>query len=157
MKNTLALVALTFLMLLPACASLKNSPDPEIERQKMVNARVKELDLVRATMDDTERADRFIRLLSERDNYFEERLQAINTHRDRVLVLNADYHARRADIQALLDEYNHSRLTAQQEFIALVEAMKKESTADEWRVLAKYQLDNFDARALTYGRVERGN
>ena len=33
----------------------------------MVNARAKEVELVRATVVDTERADRFIRLLSERD------------------------------------------------------------------------------------------
>ena len=157
MKIKLAFITLTILMLLGACASQKDPTDPEVARQKIADARATELDLVHTTVVDAERADRFIKLLSERDKYIEERLTAINTHRKRVLVLNADYHARRPDIQALLDDYNSQRLTAQQDFIALVEAMKKETTADEWRILAKYQVANFDARALTYGQVERGN
>jgi hypothetical protein len=157
MKIKLVFVVLTILILMPACASQKESTDPEIARQKIAEARATELELVRTSVVDTERADRFIKLLGERDKYYEDRLKAINAHRERVLKLNADYHARRSDMQALLDDYNNQRMMAQQDLIALVEAMKKETTADEWRVLAKYQVKNFDARALTYGRMERGN
>jgi len=157
MKNELVVVALAILMLLPACALQKDPPDPDIERQKIADARAKELDLVRTTVVDTERADRLIRLLGERDNFFEVQAKAINAHRERVLALNADYHAPRADFLALLNDYNSQRMAAQQDFIALAEAMKKETTADEWQIIAKYQADNLDARALTYGRITRGN
>jgi hypothetical protein len=58
------LTAISFL-LLPACASRKEAPDPVKVQEQIAEYRSQELDLVRSTVSDEERAERPIDLVAE--------------------------------------------------------------------------------------------
>ncbi len=71
MKTTLAalaaIIAAITILLLPACASRKDAPDPIKVQEKIAEYRNQELQLVRSTVSNHERADRLIQLPGERD------------------------------------------------------------------------------------------
>ncbi len=71
MKTTLtalaAIIAAISILLLPACASRKDAPDPIKVQEEIADYRNQELGLVQSTVSHQERADRLIQLLGERD------------------------------------------------------------------------------------------
>jgi len=152
---TATLAAISFL-LLPACASRKEAPDPVKVQEQIAEDRSQELDLVRSTVLDEERAERLIDLLADRYRLIADHSKEIGAHRDRMSVLNADYNAERKSFDVLIASYNSQRATAQKEFVSLIEAMKKETTAEEWKVITKYQLKRLDHRKLTYSQPSGG-
>lgn len=152
----LAAATLVGLVLLASCATLTRAPDPGKVRAQIAEDREQELALVRATVADPGRAERFIELLAERDRLVEEHAGRLAAHREKMAVLTADYDARREDYETLLAAFNRQRALAQKETIDLVAAMKAATTADEWNTISKFQLKRLDPRKLVYGAVPQG-
>jgi hypothetical protein len=151
-----AIIAVISLLLLPACASNKEVPDPAKVQEQIAEYRSQELELVRSTVLDDERATRLIGLLADRDRMIASHKKVINTYREEMSALNADYNARRESFDVLMTGYNDQRATAQKEFTSLIEAMKKETTAEEWKTISKYQIKRLEPRALTYDQQSGG-
>jgi hypothetical protein len=123
---------------------------------QIIDAREQEIALVRATVADTGRSERFMELLRERDRLVEKHARLLVAHRERMAALTADYDARREDFEALLADFNKQRATAQKETIDLVAAMKAATTADEWKTISKFQLKRLEPRKLVYGAAAQG-
>ncbi len=139
-----------------SCASLRQLPDPEEIRAQIAEAREQEIELVRATVADPERAERLLELLVERDHLVSKHAKRVIEHRERIAALTADYDARREDFEALLADFNRQRAAAQKETIDLVAAMKAATTAEEWKVIARFQLKRLEPRKLVYGAAAQG-
>ncbi len=152
---TAAIATISFL-LLPACASRKEAPDPVKGQEQIAEYRNQELDLVQSTVLDEERAERLINLLAERDRLIADHSKEVEVYRNKMSELNADYNAERKSFDALIASYNSQRVTAQKEFVSLVGEMKKETTAEEWKVISKYQLKRLNPRQLTYSQSSGG-
>jgi hypothetical protein len=144
------------LVLLASCATLKQAPDPVKVRAQIAETREQELALVRATIEDPGRADRFIELLGHRDRLVAEHAGQLVAHRKRLAALTADYDARREDFEALLADFNRQRAAAQSETTDLVAAMKATTTAGEWKTISKFQLKRLEQRKLIYGAAAQG-
>lgn len=151
-----ATMALLAVVLLPSCAILERAPDPAKVRKMIAEARIQEVELVRQTIADPERVERFLELLGERDRMVEAYTKRISEHRRELTALNADYDARREEFAQLLERFNRQRASAQQETIELVAAMKAATTADEWAVIAEFQLKRLHPQQLGYGQAEGG-
>ncbi len=160
MKNThivlIATLAAVTLLHLPACASRKEAPDPAAVQEQIAEYRAQEIDLVRSTVLDDDRADRFITLLGKRDRLISDHVKEIVAYRKEISALNADYDAQRESFNELLSKYNNQRESAQREIVALIADMKKEITADEWKVISKYQLKRLNPRQIGYSQAAGG-
>ena len=153
--KAIATTALVVLVL-AACASRKEAPDPVAVQEQIAEYRVQEIDLVRSTVLDADRAERLIALLGERDQLISDHVQEIIAHRAEVSALNADYNAERESFDVLLNKYNKQRESTQRDIVALLATMKKETTADEWKVISKYQLKRLDPRQTGYRQAQGG-
>jgi len=155
--TTIAIAATAILVLaLAACASRKEAPDPVAVQEQIAEYRAQEIDLVRSTVMDDDRADRLIALLGERDRLISDHVKEISVHRKEMAALNADYDAERESFDSRLNEYNRQRRSAQREIVALIAAMKNETTADEWKILSKYQLKRLNPRETGYRQATGG-
>ena len=154
-KIAIAIIAIVALVL-AACASRKEAPDPAAVQEQVAEYRAAEIDLIRSTVLDDYRADRLIALLGERDRLISEHVSEIIAYRKEMSALNADYDAERESFDVLLNNYNKQRESAQREFVALIATMKEETTVDEWKVISKYQLKRIDPRQTGYRKVQGG-
>ncbi len=152
-----AVIAALSILLLPACASRNDAPDPKMVQAEIAGYRDQEIELVRSTVADQERADRLIRLLGERDRLVSDSVKEIDAYRRQMSVLNADYNAQRESFDVLMARFNSRRATSQNEFTALISAMKSETTAGEWKIISRYQLKRLHPRTLSYGQASGGN
>lgn len=134
-----------------SCASLRQPPDPAEVRAQIAEYRQQEIALVRNTVADPVRVERFLELLAERDRLVEKHARRVIEHREKIAALTADYDTRRGDFEVLLGEFNSQRAAAQKDTIDLVTAMKAATTADEWKVIARFQLKRLHPRQLVYG------
>jgi hypothetical protein len=141
---------------LAGCDLLVEAPDPAKVQAQVAEFREQEVDLVKSTISDPGRANRFLQLLAERDELISAATEVINAYREEMLLLNADYNASRESIEILVDRFNDQRAAAQREFVAVIGAMKAETTPDEWKVISKFQLKRLHPRRLTYGAVKQG-
>ena len=152
----LVTACLFVVVLLASCATLTQPPDPAKVQAQIAESRAQEIELVRATVADPVRAERFVELLRKRDRLVEEHAGRLIAYRKKVAALTADYDARREEFDSLLADFNRQRESAQQETIDLVAAMKGATTADEWKTISRFQLKQLDPRKLVYGTVARG-
>ena len=143
-------------VILLSCASLRQPPDPVAIQAQIAEAREQEIELVRATVADPERAKRLLELLAERDRLVEEHAKRVIEHREKIAALAADYDARREDFEAQLAHFNRQRASAQKETIDLVVAMKAATTAEEWKVISRFQSKRLEPRKLVYGAAAQG-
>ena len=143
----------TLILLMQACASHKEAPDPILVQKEIAEYRAQELDLIRSTVLNRERADHLIELLGKRDRLVSDWVKIISVYRREMAALNADYHAERESFDMLMASYNRQRRAAQHEFVALGGAMKKTMTAEEWKIISRYQLKKFHSRKLTYDQA----
>ncbi|MEJ2297737.1 MAG: hypothetical protein P8X94_04390 [Woeseiaceae bacterium] len=139
-----------------ACASFRSAPDPAQIEREIAASKAAELELVRTTISDPARTERFIDLLAQREQLLKRFVGQIIDHRKRMIELNADYHAERGDFEAQLADYNRKRAIAQQDLVQLITAMKQTTTADEWSEIAAFQLDRLSPRHLAYGGLKEG-
>ncbi len=154
---SLATTASLSVVLLVSCTTLGQPPDPAEVQAQITEALEQEIALVRATVADTGRSERFMELLRQRDRLVEKHARFLVAHRERMAALAADYDARREDLEALLADFNEQRATAQKETIDLVAAMKAATTADEWKTISKFQLKRLEPRKLVYGAAAQGS
>ena len=151
---------LTMLCALMALATLVGcsfgASDPVKEQEQVAEYRSEELDLVRSTVLDEDRAERLVALLADRDRMMADYTKVIETHRQEMTALNADYSARRESFDLLVIGYNDKRAAAQQGFTALLDAMKQETTAEEWKIISGYSLKKLEPRGLIYNLLSGG-
>ena len=152
----LATACVLVAILLASCATLTQPPDPVKVQAQIAEAREQEIELVRATVADPVRAERFVELLRERDRLVEQHARGLVAYREKMAALTADYDARREEFEALLADFNRQREAAHQETIDLVAVMKEATTADEWKTISRFQLKRLDPRKLIYGSAARG-
>ena len=110
--------------------------------------------LVQSTVTDPARAQRLLALIDQRDRLIDETRGMMDRYRCEMRAINADYDAGRDAVVELIDDYNRDRARKQLAFIELVTAMKRSTTAEEWAVIANFQLQNFNPRELLYRRPE---
>ena len=155
--KTMAIAATALVVLvLAACASRKEAPDPVAVQEQIAEYRSEEIELVRSTVLDADRAERLIALLGERDQLISDHVQEIIAYRKEISALNADYNAERESFDVQMSKYNKQRESAQREVVALIAAMKKETTVDEWKILSKYQLKRLNPRKTGYPQTSGG-
>lgn len=133
-----------FICVAVGCA--KQAPDP-------AQLRADETTLVQSTVVDDARAERLLVLLEERDRLIKETTEMLRQYRREMKVLNADYDASREVIVEMIDYYNRERAKNLLRFIELIKQMKATTNAGEWKVIAEFQLGNFNPRQLIYGRA----
>jgi major membrane immunogen (membrane-anchored lipoprotein) len=143
-------------LLIVACSTQKTAPDPAEIQMEIAASKVEELDLVRATIPEPERAERFIDLLAKRDLLLGRYTSQIADHKKEMARLNADYRAERGEFETQLADYNSKRITAQKELVDLLVEMKQVTTADEWNEISAFQLDRLDLRRLAYSGPDGG-
>ncbi len=149
LRRIFVVIAATLIL---SCSAQNSTPDPaEVERQ-ITTTKTEEIELVRATIGDRERAAQFIALLRERDQLLNSFVAANSRHRDAIARLDADYFAERSAYEALLAEFNRSRAHAQRSLVELTMRMKAMTTNDEWLAISGFQLDRLDVRQLVYGK-----
>ena len=141
---------------LAACTSQQESPDPVAVQQEIAANLANEADLVRSTVSDTDRANRVVGLLRERDRVISRHVKELVTYRQDMAILNDDYDAKRESFDQLLSAYNTEREAAQKELLGIITAMKKQTTAKEWQVISKYQLKRLHPRQNVYPDVKGG-
>ncbi len=144
------------IILLSSCATFNQPPDPAKVQTQIAEYRQQEIELVRDTVSDPARVERLLELLAERDRLVEAHAQRVTAHRERMAALAADYDARREDFETLLADFNRQRASAQKDTIDLVAAMKAATTADEWKVISRFQLKRLHPRELAYGTATPG-
>ncbi len=144
------------ILMLPSCSSPKKAPDPVKVQAKIAEYRSQELDLVRSTVLDEVRAERLIELLTDRDEFIAEYTKVIIAHRQDMTALNADYNAQRESFDLAVSGYNDQRARGQEAFSSLLKAMKQETTAEEWKVISKFQIKRLEPRGLTYNQPSGG-
>ncbi len=125
-------------------------------QEQIAEYRSQELDLVRTTVLDEERTERLIDLLADRDRVIANHTKVIKTYKEEMSALNADYNTRRESFDVLLTGYNDQRASAQKELLSLIKAMKKETTAAEWKIISKFQIKRLEPRELTYNQPSGG-
>lgn len=121
-------------------------PDP-------AQLRTDETTLVQSTVTDSDRAERLLALLDKRDRLIVETRALFEQYRREMKALNADYDASRDVLIEMIDYYNRERARKQLAFLDLVSQMKAATSAEEWAVIADFQLKNFHPRRLIYQRL----
>lgn len=124
----------------------KQPPDPAQQRAD-------ETALVQATVVDPARAEKLLALLDQRDRLINETSEMLQQYRREMKAINADYEASREVVIEMIDHYNRDRARKELRFIELIKQMKATTNAAEWKVIAEFQLDNFNPRQLIYGRA----
>jgi hypothetical protein len=152
-----ATLAVAALVLLAACALRKGPPDPAKVERKMNATLEGEKALIRSTVANPEKADKLIALLADRDRLVAEQAETVGAYRDRMKVLNADYNANRSDFDRAVADYNSDRTELQTQLVELIEAMKRETTAEEWKAVAKYQVKSLNPRETAYKEAGGGS
>ena len=155
--GTAAALVVAVLMVLPACSGRKGPPDPAKVQQKMNALLNGEKELIRSTVASSERAESLIPLLDERDRLVAEQAQTVRRHREGMVTLNANYDAERSSFEEAIADYNNERMETQRGLVELIEAMKREVTAKEWKAIAKYELKRLNPRELAYESGVGGN
>jgi len=153
-------VALTLAALAPlilGCALRKGPPDPAKVQQKMTATLNGEKALIRSTVAEPERAERLVELLGERDRLVAEHSEMVRSYRERMRTLNADFGAERESFEAVVADYNEQRSASQRQFAQLIDSMKKQTTAEEWKAVAKYQLKKLNPRDMAYDSTGGGS
>ena len=107
-------------------------------------------------MADPARAEKLLTLLEDRDRLIDDIAAMLHQYRGELQALNADYDVNRERAVEMLDYYNRDRAQKQLAFIGLLNAMKRATTAAEWQVVARFQLDHFNPHALVYAPAPGG-
>ena len=116
--------------------------------------RADETALVQATVAEPARAQRLLELIEQRDRLVDETRALLARYRREMKAVNADYDSSREVVVEMIDYYNRDRAKKQLAFIDLISKMKRTTTADEWAVIADFQLRRFNPRELLYRPLE---
>lgn len=134
------------------CGTLGCAKKPPDQAQ----LRADEITLVQATVAEPARAERLLALLDERDRLIEETVTMLREYKREIKALNADFDAQRDVVVEIIDYYNRERALKQLRFIDLIAQMKSATTAEEWALIADFQLQNLNPRQLVYQPLAGG-
>lgn len=135
-------------------SSVPGPSDPNLVLKRLAMTKNAERDLVKRTVEDVGARDRLLALYDERDRLVEQHVAAIDAYRERMEMLDADYQAVPAAFEAAMTDFAASRTSWREEFFALLDAMKRETTAKEWKTIADFELRKFKPRELDYPQPE---
>ncbi|MDH3762552.1 MAG: hypothetical protein OEU50_16340 [Gammaproteobacteria bacterium] len=141
-----------FVPCLVAILALGCSKEPPDQAQ----LRADEITLVQATVAEPARVERLLALLDERDRLIEETVTMLREYKREIKALNADFDAQRDVVVEIIDYYNRERALKQLRFIDLIAQMKSATTAEEWALIADFQLQNLNPRQLVYQPLAGG-
>jgi len=142
--------------LLGGCDFAREPLDPEKIQEQITIYREQEQDMIVTSVADPDRVDRLLALIAERDELIVHSTNTINTFRDQMTALNADYHADRESFEALVVAYSGQREDVQRRFVAVIAEMKAVATPDEWREISRFQTKQLNPRQLVYGTAGEG-
>lgn len=159
MKNSAKTVFLwiSVLMVLYACAGSKGPPDPAEIQEARAATLEDEREMIRSTVTSAERADNLIALLGDRDRLVFQYGETVKAYRKQITDMMADYGADRASFDQAIAMFNRDRARTQRQIAELVDAMKKETSTEEWKAIAKYQTKKLGARDFAYDDAAGGS
>ena len=152
-KSLFAILVTVCFALVQGCAGSESPPDPTKIQEQITATLGEERELIRTTVTDESRAEALIDLLAERDRLLVEYGDVVSSYRKRITALSADYNADRASFDKAIFDYNANRLKTQQALAELIDAMKRETTAEEWHEIAKFQAKQLNARDFAYDNI----
>jgi uncharacterized coiled-coil DUF342 family protein len=126
-------VVLTFVLLVNGCAHQKVSD--EESRQRVLE----EMRIYVKEIPDPHRAEQLSVLVDTLQQDVAELRKTVRKFRREMGVLNKNYDATNEDFREILDEYNSARKGIRQEILSSYFKMKKLTTPDEWKDLAKLE------------------
>ena len=148
-KYKLPLVLATTVFIVVGCGFRSTATDPAAVEAQFEAAKQDERQLLTAIVEDPERTNTLLMLLDERNQTVANHAATVETYINNMRTLNADYDAERADFELLFAAYRTDRQTYQQNLVNIIQQMKANTTAKEWKRLAKFQLNELNPRAMT--------
>lgn len=139
--------------LLGSCSFYGNKP---LTEEQIAELRVRERELIVATISDDEREQAFLALLDEREGLIDRQIVLLQKHAASLRALNADYRSGRDQYSEIFADFNRERVAVQRDFVRVIAGMKELSTTQEWEVIVDYQLQYMNARRLSFQRAFRG-
>ncbi len=136
----------TVLLMMIGCGTRSTTTDPEALQARFTASKVAERQMVRDVIGDTARASSFLLLLDERDVIVSNYADVVENYIEEMRVLNADYEASREDFERLLTNYREARQSYQRDLVAVIQQMKAATQQNEWKRLAKFQLQELNPR-----------
>ena len=149
-------LAITVLVLAMGCASRKEPATAADVEVALAATLEDEKELIRATVANAEAVERLMALLAKRDLLFEEQSEVLVQFGEELKALTADYDSSREAFDQAVSEYDAKRREVQIKFSNLVESMKKEVSAEEWKKIAKFQTKKRNPHQVVYGAGGRG-
>jgi hypothetical protein len=149
-KKPLSYILVTaILMTTASCGFRSTATDPAALEAHFETVRLEERELITKIVEDPQRTRTLFTLLDERDQKVAEHAATVLAYIDNMRTLNADYDAPQADFEQLFASYRANRQTYQKDLVNIVQKMKANTTAKEWKRLAKFQLDELNPRRMT--------
>lgn len=148
-KPFLSLLAVATLVTTAGCGFRSTATDPAALEAHFEAARQSERQLVTEIVQDPQRTNALIMLLDKRDQTVAEHAKIVTTYINNMRTLNANYDAPQAEFEQLFASYRTSRQTYQQDLVNIIQQMKANTSAQEWKQLAKFQLKELNPRAMT--------
>ena len=137
------------LMITAGCGFRGTTTDPAALEAQFESVRQNERQLITRIVEDPRRSDALFMLLDARDQIVSDHAETVVAYIDNMRTLNADYDAPRTDFEQLFASYRANRQTYQKDLVNIVQKMKANTTAKEWKRLAEFQLDELNPRRMT--------
>ena len=131
--NIIILGGLAFIILLSGCAHKQISG--EEARQKVME----EMRAYIKKIPDSNRSEQLLMLLDTLKQDIAELNQTVHKFGSDMRALNTNYDATRKDFRKILDDYNATRKELQRDILTTYFKMKKMTTPEEWKALAKLE------------------
>ena len=143
------LLVTTILMTMAGCGFRGTTTDPDTLEAHFESVRQNERQLISKIVEDPQRSNALFMLLDARDQIVSDHAETVVAYIDNMRTLNADYDAPRTDFEQLFASYRANRQTYQKDLVNIVQKMKANTTAKEWKRLAEFQLDELNPRRMT--------
>ncbi len=143
------LLVTAILMITAGCGFRGTATDPAALEAHFESVRQNERQLITKIVEDPQRSNALFMLLDERDQIVSKHAGVVVAYIENMRTLNADYDAPQAEFEQLFATYRNDRQTYQQDLVNIVQQMKANTTAKEWKRLAKFQLNELNPRKMT--------
>lgn len=150
-------VSALMLPILCTCSLLPQTHKASETDEQYEVYRNQEIELVKKTIRDPARYERFLQLMSERDQLVSDAINLISGYRQKMWELNSDYDTPKESFYAFVAEYNEQREVSNLAFVAIFSAMKDQTTAEEWETISGFQQKRLKQRQLIYGEASEGD
>jgi hypothetical protein len=124
-----------------ACAGKDDVAPVDVGKQAFTDLRAE----IVAVVDDSERAESAIRIVSSLEKDLARLRESVAERRQRVLELNADYDTPRSEFESYFEKTNAEILENKQRAIASHRELSSIMTEDEWGAISKSQTKTMKA------------